>query len=570
MPKNPHPMTPNAPLRTVTDYFYHWERTTPDAVYLRQPVGEGFRDYTWAEVGDQARRMAAYLRSLGLPPGSNVGLVSKNCAHWIIADLAIGLAGHVSVPFYPTLTGPQLRQVLEHSGCPVLFVGKLDEWAVLRDGVPETIRCIAFPAEYDGSPADELDEWYELLADVRPMPESPQPDLDLLQTIVYTSGTTGQPKGVMIPYRASAEALRHTTDWLGLANPPGPVRFFSYLPLCHIAERSLVESGSLVSGGTIYFAESLDTFPKNLQAARPTHFLAVPRIWTKFQMGILAKMPPEKLDRLLKIPVLNWLVKRKIRQGLGLDKARMLITGAAPMPTELIRWYERLGLRIQEAYGMTENLGGHTFSRPDHRRLGTVGQLYPGVETRIDPETGEVQMRCPWMTTGYYREPGLTAGLLRDGWLCTGDMGELTTDGYLKITGRVKDMFKTAKGEYVVPAPIEFGFATNAFVEQVCVAGATLPQPIALVVLSDLGRQAERTAVARSLAETVQAVNPGLKHYEHLKKVVVVRDAWTVDNNLLTPTMKIKRNVVETRYQPAMDRWYGHDELVVWEEEAGV
>lgn len=558
-------------LPTVLEHFYHWEKTKPDAVYLRQPFGDSFRDYTWAEVGQQARRMAAYLRSLGLPPGSNVGLVSKNCAHWVIADLAIGMAGHVSVPFYPTLVAEQFDQVMTHSGCPVLLVGKLDNWPGMRDGVPAGVRCIAFPKEYEGSPVDEMPEWYDLLANVTPQAESPVPDLDSLQTIVYTSGTTGQPKGVMITHRASAEAFRHSSEWLGLKQPSEAVRFFSYLPLCHIAERSLVESGSLVAGATVYFAESLDTFQKNLVAAKPTHFLAVPRIWTKFQMGILAKMPPEKLDRLLKIPVVSWLVKRKIKQGLGLDQARMLITGAAPMPTELIRWYERVGLNIQEAYGMTENLGAHTFSRPTHRLLGTVGQPYPGVETRIAPDTGEVQMRSPWITLGYYREPELTAGLLRDGWLCTGDMGELTppdgeSDGYLKITGRVKDMFKTAKGEYVVPAPIEFGFAANTYVEQVCVAGASLPQPIALVVLSDMGRQADRAAVAQSLAQTVQTVNPGLKHYEHLKKVVVVSEAWTVDNNLLTPTMKIKRNVVESRYQPRMERWYGREEVVVWEE----
>lgn len=553
-------------LPTVLEHFYHWEKTKPDAVYLRQPFGDSFRDYTWAEVGQQARRMAAYLRSLGLPPGSNVGLVSKNCAHWVIADLAIGMAGHVSVPFYPTLVAEQFDQVMTHSGCPVLLVGKLDNWPGMRDGVPAGVRCIAFPKEYEGSPVDEMPEWYDLLANVTPQAESPVPDLDSLQTIVYTSGTTGQPKGVMITHRASAEAFRHSSEWLGLKQPSEPVRFFSYLPLCHIAERSLVESGSLVAGATVYFAESLDTFQKNLVAAKPTHFLAVPRIWTKFQMGILAKMPPEKLDRLLKIPVVSWLVKRKIKQGLGLDQARMLITGAAPMPTELIRWYERVGLNIQEAYGMTENLGAHTFSRPTHRLLGTVGQPYPGVETRIAPDTGEVQMRSPWITLGYYREPELTAGLLRDGWLCTGDMGELTPDGYLKITGRVKDMFKTSKGEYVVPAPIEFGFAANTYVEQVCVAGASLPQPIALVVLSDMGRQADRAAVAQSLAQTVQTVNPGLKHYEHLKKVVVVSEAWTVDNNLLTPTMKIKRNVVESRYQPRMERWYGREEVVVWEE----
>ncbi|MBC7891850.1 MAG: AMP-binding protein, partial [Sphingobacteriaceae bacterium] len=457
---------------------------------------------------------------------------------------------------------------LEHSGCRVLFVGKLDGWAALKTGVPEGVRCVAFPPEYEGCPREEIETWYDLLANQEPLRGKPRFDPDALQTLVYTSGTTGQPKGVMITQRCTAEAIEHTVDWLEVRNPSKPVRYLSYLPLSHIAERSFVQSGSLVSGGTVYFAETLDTFAANLRAARPTHFLAVPRIWTRFQMGIFEKIPPAKLDRLLKLPVVGWFVKRKIRQGLGLDQARMLVTGAAPMPVELIRWYERLGLRIQEAYGMSENLGGHTFSRPEHRQLGTVGQPYPSAETRTDPATGEVQVRCPWNTPGYYREPDLTAALFApDGWLKTGDQGELTKEGFLKITGRVKDLFKTSKGEYVVPAPIESGFATNPFVEQVCVAGAGLPQPLALVVLSELGRQATRPLVEQSLADTLQRLNPNFKHYEHLKKVVVVRGAWTVDNDLLTPTMKMKRNGIETRYQPHFESWYGRAEGVVWEEE---
>ena len=368
----------------------------------------------------------------------------------------------------------------------------------------------------------------------------------------------------MLLYSSSATVLGYAGDRLEL-NTGQPTRFFSYLPLCHIAERSLVESGSIASGGQVYFAESLETFSKNLQAASPTHFLAVPRIWTKLQLGILAKIPQKKLDLFLKIPILSSLVKNKIKKGLGLDKARFVLTGAAPMPAELIRWFRALGITIQEAYGMTENMGCHTLMPKDRIIDGTIGTQHPSVETRIDPITSEIQMKSPWNTPGYYKEPVMTAELLRDGWLCTGDMGEITPEGYIKITGRVKDMFKTSKGEYVVPAPIEFGFAGNNFVEQVCVAGANLPQPIALVVLSEMGTKAERDQVKQSLIDTIGAINPTVKHYEHIKKVVVMKEPWTIENEMLTPTLKIKRNVVEKTYKPHMENWYESNEVVVWE-----
>lgn len=557
-------MEPTIELRTVLHYFYHWESEKAQGIYLRQPINGEWKDYTWAEVGNQARRMASYLKSLDLPPKSNIGLVSKNCAHWIINDLAILLAGHVSVPFYPTLTAEQLNQVVMHSGCKVLFIGKLDAWQPMRAGIPAGVKCIAYPAEYENSPADEFESWNEITAVHEPMEESPIPDLNDLMSIVYTSGTTGVPKGVMINYYMSASVLAHSADNL-LLDHVKAVRFFSYLPLCHIAERSLVEAGSLVSGGTIYFAQSLDTFSKNLAFARPTHFLAVPRIWTKFQLGILAKMPQKKLDLFLKIPILSSIVKNKIKKGLGLDEARFILTGAAPMPAEVIRWFRQLGIHIQEAYGMSENMGANSLMPRNGFKDGTVGKPYRGVEIKIDPITSEVQMKSPWNTIGYYEEPDLTADLLKDGWLCTGDMGEFTSDGYIKITGRVKDIFKTSKGEYVVPAPIEFGFAANNFVEQVCVAGANLPQPIALVVLSDMAKSSDNQIIANSLIETVKQINPNMKHYEHIKKIIVMREAWTVDNNMLTPTMKIKRNVVEKTYKPKMETWYESTEMVIWD-----
>lgn len=546
---------------TLVDAFYQYEQTRPDAIFLRQPVGDTFTDFSWAEAGRQARILATYLQSLGLPPGSPIGLISKNCAHWIITDLAIMISGHVSVPFYATLTADQLRQVMQHSGCPVLFVGKLDDWPATKAGVSADVIGIQFP---DYGPTDpDLVQWNDILDRYQPMSGTFRPAPDDLFTIIYTSGTTGNPKGVMMQYRAMAEAIEKTKPMLRHDLPE--TRFFSYLPLCHIAERNLVEATCLMTGGTIYFAETLDSFARNLAAARPTHFLAVPRIWTKFQLGILAKMPQKKLDLLLRIPIVSGLVRKKIREGLGLNEAKLILTGAAPMPTSLIRWFRALGIVIQEAYGMTENLGAVSMMPPNQVKDGTVGKLYPGVEVKIDPITGEIAMRSPWNMLGYYREPELTAQTLRDGWLYTGDVGEVDTEGFLKITGRVKEMYKTAKGEYVAPAQIEFGFSDNNLIEQICVAGQHLPQPVALVVLSELGRSVNREQVTESLSATMNTLNPRLHAYERVKKVVVVRDTWTVDNNMLTPTMKTKRNVVEAHYGPHLEHWYERDEVVVWE-----
>lgn len=553
-------------VKTLVESFYHWEHKQPSKVYLRQPVGDVYIDYTWGEVGQQARRLATYLNSLRLPPRSPIGLLSKNCAHWIIADMAILLSGHVSVPFYPTLTADQLRLVLEHSGCRALFVGKTDNWEAAKPGVPTSVQGIAFPDYRPNSSAPDPDcaQWDDIMASYEPQQDSPIPDDEDLFTIIYTSGTTGNPKGVMIDFGAAKRAIEKTRPLLHHDLPE--TRFFSYLPLCHVAERNIVEATSLATGGTIYFTESLESFARNLAAARPTHFLAVPRIWTKLQQGVLAKLPQARLDTLLKIPVVSNLVKRKIRQGLGLNDAKVIITGAAPMPISLIRWFRRLGIHIQEAYGMTENLGAVSLMPADRIKDGTVGKIYDGVEVRLDPKTGEVLTRCGWLMRGYYREPALTEAVLRDGWLATGDVGEVDDQGYLRITGRVKEMYKSPKGEYIAPSQIEFGFADNTYIEQICVGGQQLPQPIALVVLSEIGRRAGREIVQPSLEQTLSQLNPRLHSYEHVQKVVVVKDAWTVENNRMTPTMKIKRNIIESHYEPQMDLWFTQSETIIWEE----
>ncbi len=560
LPKNSRSMKLTADT-TLIEHFYHWEKTTPDKVFLKQPFGDKWRDFTWREAGQQARKLASYLKSLRLPPHSHVGLVSKNCAEWFISDLAIMMAGHVSVPFFPTLTAQQLHFVMKHSGCRVLLVGKLDDWASMKPGVPAGVTCIAFPT-YNPDP-DHV-QWADIMANQPPLAASPVPKSDDLMTVIYTSGTTGNPKGVMITFGNMASMLYNSREHLRL-DVPNP-RVISYLPLCHIAERGVLVNVAYAMGATIFFAERLDTFAKNLVATSPTHFGGVPRIWTKFQQGILAKMPQRKLDFLLKIPVVNNLVRRKIRKALGFTDVQVFLVAAAPMPVSLLEWYERLGIVIQEAYGMTENTAIVTITPRNGVRPGKVGKAIPGTQIKLDPKTGEICTKSPSNMLGYYNEPTMTAHTIDSfGWLHSGDVGEMDADGYLKITGRVKEMYKTSKGEYVAPSQIEMGFASNTFIEQICVVGEGMPQPVALVVLSELAAAQSRDNIAESLAQTLDALNPTLKPYERVQKIVVVKQPWTVENNKMTPSMKVRRQQVEQAFAKKVHDWYGGKEKVIWE-----
>ena len=547
--------------------LYHWERTAPDRVVLSQPVGGGVvRDYTWREVLDQSRRMAAHLQSLALPPGSTIAILSKNTAHWLMSDFAIWLAGHVSVPLYPTLAAGTIRQILEHCEAQLLFVGKLDGWDAMQPGVPPGLRCIALPL----APATSYPGWDEIVARTAPLAGHPVRRADELATLMYTSGTTGMPKGVMHSFGTFAWSVQSGLKRINVLDENA--RMLSYLPLSHVAERTLVEHGQLATGMHVYFAESLDTFTADLQRARPTVFFSVPRLWVKFQQGVFAKMPPAKLDRLLKIPLLRGVVRRKVLKALGLDACRFAAGGAAPMPPELLRWYGRLGLDLVEVYGMTENCGISHATLPGQPRPGTVGLPYDGVQSRIDPASGEIQMKSPGVMLGYYKAPELTRqAFTADGWLRTGDKGELDAEGNLRITGRVKDLFKTSKGKYVAPAPIEDRLVMHAAVEACCVTGANLGQPLALLMLNaaaaaQAADAAGRSALEATLAEHLQTVNAALDPHEQLACLVVMAQAWTVENDLITPTFKVKRNRIEEVYGPKYEAWAGSRKKVIWQQ----
>ncbi len=550
---------------TLLDHFYHWEDQRPEAVFMRQPFGPLWTEVTWREAGETVRRMAAALQRLGLRPGDVVATYSKNCYHWVLADLAVMMGGFVSAPLYPNLTGPQLGEVLRLSGAKLLFAGKLEEWAKPARFLPEGLPTIAFP-HYNGNARVEADyQWDELVQASAPIAGNPRRQLDELWTIIYTSGTTGTPKGVMHTFRAPTALMENERKHRNLRVFAGEEhRFFSYLPLNHIAERIIVEGAALMTGGTISFAESLDTFARNLQETRPTLFMAVPRIWTKFQQGIFERLPPKTLRTLLGIPVVSSLVKNKIKKGLGLRDTRVTLTGAAPTPDPLKEWYQNLGITLQEVYAMTENCGGCTLMPLDGVKAGTVGRPLPNVRVKVDPETEEVLMSAPWIMQGYYQDEQRTREVLENGWLRTGDRGRLTEDGYLALSGRVNDTFKSAKGKFIVPAPMEWGFAENPLVEQVCVTGLALPQPMALLVLSEIGKDTDPTEVEESLTGTMEAINQTLSSFERLHRLVIMDEPWEVENGLLTPTLKIRRNVLHQRYNHHFQEWYQHPGPIVW------
>lgn len=561
-----------APKLTPLDCLYRWEQEQPDAVYLTQPFGDRVQDYTWREVGDQARRMATYLQSLNLPAGSSIALLSSNCAHWIMADLAIWMAGHVTVPLYPSVGSETANYVLAHSRAQLLFVGKLDQriWEDIEANLPADLLCVALPI----TPAMLAHTWDEIVGRCAPLPGQPRRSMDELASIIYTSGSTGQPKGAMIAFKAIWAVGDGLHQILHLTSKE---RMLSYLPLAHAAERACVETASLYFGFRVYFANSVDTFVEDLRRARPTVFFSVPRLWTKFYLGVCDKMPPAKLKRWLKVPLLSSYVKRKILNELGLGYVKIAITASAPLAQELVSWYRSLGLELLDVYGMTENFAYSHSSRPGAARPGYVGSTNPGVVCRI-AESGEIQIQSPGMMMGYYRDEVMSAcAITPDGYLKTGDRGEIDAQGRLKITGRLKDNFKTSRGKYVAPVPIENKLAGHPKVEAVCVMGDGLPQPVALLMLSqDAQAQlrvsghhgaAEREALTQAFMSLMHSVNATLESHEQLAMMVVVQGSWTIENGYLTPTLKIKRNVIEQHYQPLLATWMGLDHALVWESE---
>jgi long-subunit acyl-CoA synthetase (AMP-forming) len=540
-------------LAQVADYelplqsVYRWESERPDALYMVQPLDGGRVDeYAWRRTLDEARRLAAYLKGKGYAPGTTVALVTKNCAQHFIFEIAAWMAGCVTVSVYPTVDSETLGYILEHAECPLVFVGKLDAWPGMADGIPGSVEILTCELSPEVAGATR---WQDVIRESEPMAESPIRGADETCMLIYTSGTTGKPKGAEHTFATSSVTARALHRLFRYSDDD---RMLSYLPLAHVMERAIVFLPSLMFGFQVYFADSLETFVDDLKRARPTIFASVPRLWLKFKTGIERKLPPKRLKTLLRVPVVGSIVRRKVLRGLGLDAARITGTGAAPLPKEIHEWYRDLGLEFLDSLGMSELMGLATLARPGQSRPGTVGPALPGSKIRISA-IGEIEVSSPSVMKGYYKQPELTAAAFtEDGWLKTGDQGDIDDEGLLRITGRVKELFKTGKGKYVAPAPIESMLNSTGLIEQSCVMGVGEPQPYAVVMLSEQAREAlttdGRDELLKSLESVLASVNDRTPSHERLAKLVVTADSWEIANGFLTPTMKLKRSVIEMCY----------------------
>lgn len=533
--------------------FLHWEKVIPDQTFLIQPINGKLKTYSYKDTGFEIRKIASKLKKMGLEKGSHVAILSKNCAHWMMADLAIMMAELISIPIYTSLTAKAVEQVLNHSESKAIILGKLDDYSTIKKGIPNIpkigVELYGIEEEYS---------WEKIIAEQLPEITIKLPNLSDTHTIIYTSGTSGDPKGVIHSVENIINSIQTVQKIITLPKRP---RLFSYLPLVHVAER-LIWTYGLTIGAQFSYPENLLTFAKDLQRTQPHAFFAVPRIWTKFQEIVLSKIPQKRLNWILKIPIINDFFKVKLKQKLGLKHAKIMISGAAPVSLEVINWYKNIDIEIFQIYGMTEDCSISHFNIPPNNKIGTVGKPLPGVKTKVSEE-GEICIKNNCLMKGYYKKPELTKKTFdQEGYLKTGDKGKYDEEGNLIITGRIKDQFKTDKGKYISPTGIELELIKNTKIEQACVVGSGLPNPIALVTISELGNSSSVSALSNSLINSVSDLNNRLEKHEKIKKIIVFKDQWTIENNFLTPTLKLKRNLIELDNEHNYLTWY-HDEKMV-------
>ena len=559
----PNPeQTAGCALPPPNEMILKWAAERPDEVYLKQIINRQFVEFTYAEVAAQALRLVSALRNLGVQPGDKVALVSKNCAEWFICDLAMMLGDYVSVPVFPTAGADTIEYCVTHSESKALIGGKLDDPAATQQVIDSMPDLISIALPYDTAPKCQY-QFTEIIADVEPSAERPQHHDDKLMSLVYTSGTSGLPKGAMLTYGAFSWSVQQLINHIGIQEND---RLFSYLPLAHITERVYIFGSSIMGGVTTAFPESLDTFIEDVKMHRPTLFISVPRLWTLFQQRIQDKLPQKKLNILLKIPFINSLIKKKLADGLGLDQARVLGCGSAPVSPALLEWYRSVGLNITEAWGMTESFAYSTLNYPFRAdKIGSVGNAGPGIELKIADDE-EIMVRGKGLFSGYYKNDIATQESFDSkGWLHTGDIGSIDADGYLTIQGRKKDTFKTSKGKFVAPVPIEKKLFEYSRVEMMCLIGLGLPGPILLVVPHDFPNF-DKERYSRTTRKVIARMNQELESHEQIKGVLMIQEPWSIENGILTPTLKIKRHVLEQKYHELGHNW-PKGELIVWEEE---
>jgi len=538
-------------VSTIRSFFETARRQGPRLAWKH-----GAREWTWFQAATDVRRVARALIALGVRPGDSVSIVGPNRPEWVMADLGALAAGAVPAPIYPTLTAEQTRYIADHSGAGVAVVSDETQEAKLRGtGVRFFARMTGwddFLARGDGTPDSVPDSVIdERLAAIKP---------DDVATLIYTSGTTGPPKAVMLTHR-NVEFAAETAVRAASTTPDDVL--LSYLPLSHVAEQIIsIHTASLI-GGAVWFCDDLERLPEVLRAARPTIFFGVPRVWEKMQArieGTVRAASPLRRRmfawaRSSRSRIADRLVRSKVRAALGLDRARLCVSGAAKMPRPTLDFFESLGLPLLDAWGMTESTAMGSGNLPLARKPGTIGRPQQGVEIRLAPD-GEILTRGPHVFKGYYKDARATREALDpDGFLHTGDVGELDGDGYLRITDRKKDLLITSGGKNVSPQNIEGLLGQIEGVAQAVVVGDGRKYLAALIVPEKPERAADPGFVAQ-VARGIERINGQLAQYETIKRYRVLPAQFSVDSGELTPTLKLKRKVIAQKFAREIDELF--------------
>ena len=592
--------------QNVALQFLDRVRTSPNAEAFRFPRGESWESVTWKQAGDHVSRLAAGLLSLGLEPEQRVGIVSGTRYEWILADLAVMCAGGATTTVYPSTNADDTAYILSDSDSRFVFAeddGQLAKLEEQRAELPDLVKVITFDGTADGDHVITLDALADLgeayLAEHPGAIEEIAAKIpaDQLATLIYTSGTTGRPKGVRTLHRAwvyegAAIKAQNILDESDLQ--------FLWLPMAHSFGKVLL-STQLACGFATAIDGRVDKIVDNLGVVKPTFMGAAPRIFEKAHARIVTMTASEgglkekiftqafavgtKVDELrlagksvplplkLQHALFDRLVFSKVRERFG-GRVRFFISGSAALNAEIAQWFHAAGILILEGYGMTENAAGATVNHPEAYKMGTVGQAMPGSEVSIG-EGDEVLLRGPHIMAGYHNNPDETAKALdADGWLHTGDKGSLDEDGFLTITGRIKDLFKTSGGKYIAPSAIEAKFkALCPYASQFMVFGNDRNFVVALVTLDPdaMAGWADENGMAGKpyaevvasepvramVADYVEQLNARLNRWETIKKWEILGEDLTIESGELTPSLKVKRNVVQANNQQLIDSFYG-------------
>ena len=591
-------------IATLNDIFFAAAGRNLDRMLLHRQAGK-WLSISSQEFGRKVSQTASALRGWGIRKGDRIAILSENRPEWPIADMASLLLGAVTVPLYTTLTAEQTAFVLEDSRGRAIFLSSADQLRKVLSILPRTsIEKIVVmdPIEFTGDltaeravcvKMDQIAQQYPVTvgSDLETQARSIAPDD--LATIVYTSGTTGTSKGAMLTHGNIASNISYSL--LGFDMRPGLVSI-SFLPLCHITARH-VDFSMIYHGVTLAYCSFLEQLPTVLQEVRPSIFVAVPRVYEKIyaQAGQKSKGFPKRaifswalsVGRKHKPEILaghipsssrwklaNKLVFSKIREGMG-GRVEVFISGGAPLGRELAEWYADVGIRIHEGYGLTETSPVIAVNTPINHRIGTVGKILPNLDVRI-AEDGEILVRGPSVFKGYWNRPEETRNALVDGWFKTGDIGNIDADGYLSVTDRKKDLIKTSGGKFIAPQPIENSLKLNPLIGTAAILGDKRKFPAVIVspnfsLLEDWARtnnipytsRAELVSHPQVQAlydKIVEGINGNLARFEKLKRVLLVADEFTAADGALTPTMKLRRRVIEERYRRQIDELYAQAE----------